>query len=89
MRWRLRRNATWSRFASLTGGDRHLEDQLTEPGMQIVRKFIKSDDGVVIAEYGLLLSMVAVVLVGVAFLFGGQISAWFRRQTDYITTQGT
>jgi Flp pilus assembly pilin Flp len=57
--------------------------------MQIVRKFIKSEDGAVIAEYGLLLSMVAVILVGVAFLFGADISAWFRRQTDYITTQGT
>jgi Flp pilus assembly pilin Flp len=56
--------------------------------MQIVRKFLKSEDGAVIAEYGLLLAMVAVVLVGVALLFGADISAWFRRQTDYITTQG-
>jgi pilus assembly protein Flp/PilA len=56
--------------------------------MQLVRKFLKSEEGAIVAEYGLLLAMVAVVLIGVALLFGGQISEWFRRQTDAITTTG-
>ena len=56
--------------------------------MQLVRKFLKSEDGAIIAEYGLLLAMVAVVLVGVVALFGGDISTWFKRQVDTITTQG-
>lgn len=56
--------------------------------MQLVRKFLKSEDGAIIAEYGLLLAMVAVTLVAVVTLFGGDISTWFKRQVDTITTQG-
>ena len=56
--------------------------------MQLVRKFLKSEDGAIIAEYGLLLAMVAVTLVAVVTLFGGNISAWFKAQVDHITTQG-
>jgi len=56
--------------------------------MQIVRKFIKSEDGAIIAEYGLLLAMVAVTLVAVVTLFGGNISSWFVNQVNHITTQG-
>lgn len=56
--------------------------------MKLVRKFLKAEEGAVIAEYGLLLAMVAVVLVGVVLLFGADISEWYKRQTDYITSQG-
>lgn len=56
--------------------------------MTLVRKFLKSEEGAVIAEYGLLLAMVAVVLVGVVLLFGADIAGWYQRQTSYITSQG-
>ena len=56
--------------------------------MNSVRKFLKSEDGAVIAEYGLLMAMVAVSLVAVVTLFGGQISTWFVNQVNHITTQG-
>jgi|RhiMethySRZTD1v2_1073278.scaffolds.fasta_scaffold627455_1 Flp pilus assembly pilin Flp len=56
--------------------------------MQLVRKFLKNEDGAIIAEYGLLLAMVAVTLVAVVTLFGGNISTWFKAQVDHITTQG-
>lgn len=56
--------------------------------MQIVRKFLKNEEGAIVAEYGLLLAMVAVVLIGVVTLFGADIAGWFTRQTSAITTQG-
>jgi Flp pilus assembly pilin Flp len=56
--------------------------------MQLVRKFLKNEDGAIVAEYGLLLAMVAAVLIGVALLFGADIASWFNRNTSAITSTG-
>ena len=47
--------------------------------MELVRQFIRDEDGQDVVEYGLLIATIAiVVLVGISF-FGNNISAWFQR----------
>ncbi|MBL0170964.1 MAG: Flp family type IVb pilin [Gemmatimonadaceae bacterium] len=54
--------------------------------MNLVRKFLKSDDAIAVTEYALLIALVAVVLVAVVLAFGTGISSWFKKKTDSITT---
>jgi pilus assembly protein Flp/PilA len=54
--------------------------------MRRVLRFWKSDEGIAVTEYGLLVALIAVVLIAVVTLFGQQISAWFAAKTSQITT---
>jgi len=57
--------------------------------MQLIRQFIRDEDGQDVVEYGLLIATIAiVVLVGITF-FGSQIDAWFHVLAGRITTTGT
>ena len=49
-------------------------------------KFMKSDDGIAVTEYGLLVALVAVLLIGVVSIFGSSIKSWFAERTATITT---
>ena len=49
-------------------------------------KFIKSDEGIAVTEYGLLVALVAVLLIGVVTIFGSSIKSWFAARTATITT---
>lgn len=51
-----------------------------------IRTFFRSDRGIAVTEYGLLIALVAVALVAAVMLFGTRISAWFTRKTGQITT---
>jgi pilus assembly protein Flp/PilA len=54
--------------------------------MELVRQFIRDEDGQDVVEYGLLIATIAiVVLVGISF-FGNQIEGWFRILANRITT---
>jgi pilus assembly protein Flp/PilA len=54
--------------------------------MELVRQFIRDEDGQDVVEYGLLIATIAiVVLVGIS-LFGNNISAWFNVLAARITT---
>jgi Flp pilus assembly pilin Flp len=58
-------------------------------GMELVRQFIREEDGQDVVEYGLLIATIAiVVLVGISF-FGNNIQAWFQSLAGRITTTGT
>ena len=52
----------------------------------MVRKFVKSDEGIAVTEYGLLIALVAVLLIGVVTIFGSSISSWFAAKTNSITS---
>jgi Flp pilus assembly pilin Flp len=54
--------------------------------MHAVRRFLRSDDAIAVTEYGLLVALIAVLLIGVVALFGSSISSWFKAKTDAITT---
>jgi len=47
---------------------------------------LKADDGLAITEYGILVALIALAMVAVLTIFGGQISSWFGRRTGTITT---
>jgi Flp pilus assembly pilin Flp len=42
--------------------------------------------GIAVTEYGLLVALIAVLLIGVVSLFGSQIKSWFEAKTGTITT---
>jgi pilus assembly protein Flp/PilA len=54
--------------------------------MKAVARFIKSDEGIAVTEYGLLVALVAVLLIGVVSIFGSSIKSWFAARTASITT---
>jgi len=54
--------------------------------MNRIRTFIKSEDAIAVTEYGLLVALVAVLLIGVVTIFGSSIKSWFAARTATITT---
>jgi len=52
----------------------------------LARKFVKSDEGIAVTEYGLLIALVAVLLIGVVTIFGSSIASWFANKTNKITS---
>jgi pilus assembly protein Flp/PilA len=52
----------------------------------LARTFVKSDEGIAVTEYGLLIALVAVLLIGVVTVFGSSISSWFANKTNKITS---
>ena len=51
-----------------------------------VRKFLRDDAGIAVTEYGLLIALIAVLLIGVVTIFGSSISSWFANKTNSITS---
>ena len=51
-----------------------------------VRKFVKGEEGIAVTEYGLLIALVAILLIGVVTLFGSSIASWFTAKTSQITS---
>jgi pilus assembly protein Flp/PilA len=54
--------------------------------MSRIRSFLRSDEGIAVTEYGLLIALVAVLLIGVVTIFGSSIASWFSYKTGQITT---
>ena len=57
--------------------------------MEIVKQFVRDEDGQDVVEYGLLIATIAIVVLVATAAFGTQISAWFNRLAGRITTTGT
>ena len=51
-----------------------------------MKRFLRSEDGIAVTEYGLLIALVAIALIAVVTVFGTQISNWFSAKTGQITT---
>lgn len=50
-----------------------------------LRRFLREDDGAAIAEYGLLLAIVAVGLIAILTAFRNDIAEWWNGMKDDIT----
>jgi len=51
-----------------------------------IRRFVRDDSGIAVTEYGLLIALVAVLLIGVVTIFGSSISSWFANKTNTLTS---
>jgi len=51
-----------------------------------VREFARSEEGIAVTEYGLLLALVAILMISVVTVFGSSIKSWFAARTSTITT---
>lgn len=49
-------------------------------------RFVRSEEGIAVTEYGLLIALVAVLLIGVVTVFGSSISSWFAAKTNSVTS---
>lgn len=54
--------------------------------MSALRRFLRDDTGIAVTEYGLLIALVAVLLIGVVTIFGSSISSWFANKTNTLTS---
>ncbi len=52
----------------------------------MLRRFLRSEEGIAVTEYGLLVALVAVLLIGVVSIFGSSIKSWFAARTSTITS---
>jgi Flp pilus assembly pilin Flp len=52
----------------------------------LARALVASDEGIAVTEYGLLIALVAVLLIGVVTVFGSSIASWFAAKTNMITS---
>jgi pilus assembly protein Flp/PilA len=60
--------------------------KLLEIPMNTVRPFLRDESAIAVTEYGLLVALVAVLLIGVVTIFGSSIKSWFAARTATITT---
>lgn len=51
-----------------------------------MRHFLRSDEGIAVTEYGLLIALIAVILIGVVTVFGSSIASWFQAKSGQITS---
>jgi Flp pilus assembly pilin Flp len=51
-----------------------------------MKGFFRSQEGLAITEYGLLVALVALALVAVLAVFAPGISGWFASKTGQVTT---
>jgi pilus assembly protein Flp/PilA len=54
--------------------------------VQWTRRFLRDESGIAVTEYGLLIALVAILLIGVVTIFASQISSWFSAKTSQITS---
>ena len=57
--------------------------------MQGVRRFLREDEGAAIAEYGLLLAIVAVGLIAILTAFRDDIATWWNGMRESVTATPT
>ena len=50
------------------------------------QRFWNNEEGIAVTEYGLLIALVAVLLIGVVSVFSSSISSWFSSKTNKITS---
>lgn len=80
--------ALWSMAGQSTDccGHHRFNTRSGVPAMELVRQFMRDEDGQDVVEYGLLIATIAiVVLVGIS-IFGKNIQDWFSILAGRITT---
>ena len=56
------------------------------PAQSPIRRFVHDESGIAVTEYGLLIALVAILLIGVVTLFASEIASWFSAKTGTITS---
>jgi Flp pilus assembly pilin Flp len=51
-----------------------------------VSAFVADEGAIAVTEYGLLVALVAILMIGVVSVFGSNIKSWFAARTASITT---
>lgn len=59
---------------------------LSRRWMMAPRLFWNDEKGIAITEYGLLIALIAVLLIGVVSVFSSAISSWFADKTNKVTS---
>ena len=52
----------------------------------MLRRFLSDESGIAVTEYGLLVALVALLLIGVVTIFGSSIASWFQAKTAQVTS---
>jgi Flp pilus assembly pilin Flp len=55
-------------------------------GVSMFRRLVRDESGIAITEYGLLIALIAVLLIGVVSVFSSSISSWFASKSSKITS---
>ena len=50
------------------------------------RRLVRSESGIAVTEYGLLVALVAILMIGVITIFASSIRSWFGARTSTVTT---
>ena len=53
---------------------------------RFLSRFIADDEAIAVTEYGLLVALVAILMIGVVSVFGSSVKSWFAARTGSITT---
>ncbi len=56
---------------------------------RIVNILLRNEKGQAMTEYGLILALIAVVVVGVLIIMGGQLEGVFQSISDNLPSSGT
>jgi pilus assembly protein Flp/PilA len=51
-----------------------------------IRRFLRDESAIAVTEYGLLIALIAVLLIGVVTIFGSNIASWFAAKSNSITS---
>ena len=51
-----------------------------------IRRFLRDENAIAVTEYGLLIALIAVLLIGVVTIFGSNIASWFAAKSNKITS---
>ncbi len=54
--------------------------------MSSIRRFVQDESAIAVTEYGLLVALIAILLIGVVKVFGSSIASWFAARTETITS---
>ncbi len=52
----------------------------------LVRPVWTDEEGIAITEYGLLIALIAILLIGVVTVFSSSIASWFSAKSNKITS---
>ena len=55
-------------------------------GGTMLRRLMRDESGIAVTEYGLLIALIAVILIGVVTVFGSSIASWFQAKSGQITS---
>ena len=56
--------------------------------MEMIKRFLKDEEGATAVEYGIMVAAIAAVIIGVVFAIGGQVKTAFNKVDDTLSNGG-